>query len=68
MPLGMGGKVLKLGDYWTNQGLPLKARPNWPLIRSNEEIIWVPGFTINEAYNITNSTRKTISIELINKA
>jgi len=68
MPLGMGGKVLKLGDYWTNQGLPLKARPNWPLIRSNEEIIWVPGFTINEAYKITNSTRKTISIELINKA
>jgi tRNA(Ile)-lysidine synthase len=63
-PLGMGGKVLKLGDYWTNKGLPLKARENWPLIRSDEDVVWVPGFTISENYKITDSTQKSISIKL----
>ncbi len=63
-PLGMGGEVLKLGDFWTNKGLPLKARENWPLIRSDEDIVWVPGFTISENYKITDSTQKSISIKL----
>ena len=63
-PLGMGGEVLKLGDYWTNQGLPIKARENWPLIRSGEDIVWVPGFTISENYKISDSTQESICLEI----
>jgi tRNA(Ile)-lysidine synthase len=63
-PCGMNGKSLKLGDYWTNEGLPVRARANWPLIRSGGEIVWVPGFRISEKYKVTESTRKIISLLL----
>jgi tRNA(Ile)-lysidine synthase len=63
-PLGMAGKSMKLGDYWTNEGLPVPARGNWPLLRCNEQIAWVPGFTINERFKVTKNTRKTISLRV----
>jgi tRNA(Ile)-lysidine synthase len=61
-PLGMQGKSMKLGDYWTNEGLPPRARAGWPLVRSENEIVWVPGFTINDNYKISESTLAQISM------
>ena len=63
-PLGMGGKSMKLGDYWTNEGLPLRAREHWPLLRSGTEIIWIPGFTISDNYKVSDSTNSKISIRI----
>lgn len=63
-PLGMRGKSIKLGDYWTNQGLPRRARAAWPLVRSGDEVIWVPGFAINENYKTTEDTRSRVAIKL----
>jgi len=60
MPLGMAGKSIKLGDYWTNEGLPARARAHWPLLKSSGEVVWIPGFTINEKYKITSQTKKRI--------
>lgn len=63
-PYGMNGKSLKLGDYWTNEGLPVRARANWPLIRSGGEIVWVPGFRVSEKYKVTERTQKIISLQI----
>jgi len=63
-PLGMGGKSVKLGDFWTNEGLPRRARAAWPLVRSGDEVVWIPGFAINENYKITEDTRSRVSIHL----
>lgn len=63
-PLGMAGKSMKLGDYWTNEGLPLRVREHWPLLRSGTEIVWIPGFTISENYKVSNSTSSKISIRI----
>lgn len=63
-PYGMNGKSLKLGDYWTNEGLPVKARANWPLIRSGGEIVWVPGFRVSEKYKVTEKTQKIIALQI----
>jgi tRNA(Ile)-lysidine synthase len=64
IPCGMNGKSQKLGDYWTNEGLPVRARANWPLVRSGGEIAWVPGFRIGERYKITERTRRILSLQL----
>lgn len=63
-PCGMKGRSIKLGDFWTNEGLPVRARAGWPLIRSGGEIAWVPGFRISETYKVTNNTRKIVSLEI----
>jgi len=63
-PFGMQGKTIKLGDYWTNEGLPHQARSGWPLLRSNNDIVWVPGYTINENFKITDSTHSRMSIRI----
>lgn len=64
IPLGMKGRSIKLGDYWTNEGLPARARSHWPLLKSGDDIVWVPGFTINENYKITNGTKKKIALRM----
>ncbi len=63
-PFGLGGKSMKLGDYWTNAGLPARGRAHWPLVRSGDEIVWVPGFTINDKYKITDETQNKITLRL----
>lgn len=65
-PFGMGGKVIKLGDFWTNEHLPVRAREYWPLIRSEGRIVWVPGFRIAETCRVTESTRQ-IMVICVNK-
>lgn len=66
-PFGMGGKTKKLGDFWTNEGLPARARIKWPLIRSGDQIVWIPGFRIAEGVQVTATSKKIIQIEMIKK-
>ena len=65
-PYGLKGKSIKLGDYWTNIGLPEKARQNWPLLRNgNGDIIWVVGTQISDRYKITAATKRILILNLI---
>jgi len=64
-PFGMAGKSMKLGDYWTNQGIPERARVNWPLVRDSEgSIVWVAGLQISERYRITDQTSDVLKMKL----
>ncbi len=63
-PLGMAGKSIKIGDYWTNEGLPARARTHWPLLKSGGDIVWIPGFTIGENYKVTGGTKKKITLRV----
>jgi len=51
-----------VGDFWTSEGLPARARKNWPLLRMGEEIIWIPGFRIAERVRVEESTREIIRL------
>ncbi len=67
-PYGMHGKSVKLGDYWTNIGLPEKARKNWPLLRNgNGDIVWVVGTQISDRYKISTATRRIHTFHLFQK-
>jgi len=65
-PYGMQGKSVKLGDYWTNIGLPEKARKKWPLLRNgNGDIIWVIGTQISDRFKISATTKRILTLHLI---
>lgn len=67
MPYGMNGRMKKIGDFWTNEGLPARARKLWPLVRSGGQIIWIPGFRIADNVKVTENTRQILQIEVIKK-
>lgn len=63
-PLGMGDHSIKVGDFWTNRGLPARARPRWPLVKTNNQIAWIPGFAISEKYKVTDETRRILVLRI----
>lgn len=63
-PLGYRGENKKVGDFWTGEGLPARARSNWPLIRAGNEIIWIPGFRIADSVKVEETTTRIIHLEL----
>jgi len=65
-PFGLAGKTMKLGDYWTNQGLPEAARKMWPLVRAkNGEVLWVVGMEISHRASINADTDLITELSLI---
>ena len=65
VPYGFEGKSIKLGDFWTNEGLPARARKNWPLIRRGHTIIWVPGFRISEEVKVDADSSEILTFEML---
>ena len=61
-PLGMGGKTIKLSDFWTNAKVPRELRQRWPLVCHAGVIVWVPGLRISESARVTGSTGQVIHL------
>jgi tRNA(Ile)-lysidine synthase len=57
-PLGMQGNSQKLSDFFVNAKLPARARGSWPLLCSDEVIVWVPGFRPAEPFKLRRETRR----------
>jgi tRNA(Ile)-lysidine synthase len=58
-PLGMGGKRIKLKNFFISQHIPQELRDEWPVVACEDEILWVPGVGINEALRITQKKSPT---------
>ena len=63
-PYGSEPNEVKLGDFWTNAGLPVRARRNWPIVRSGDEIVWVPGFRVADRVRVRSQTKKIIKLAM----
>jgi tRNA(Ile)-lysidine synthase len=63
-PLGMGGRSQKLSDYMVNVKLPRMARKTWPLVSTNNEVVWLPGYTINHEFRVNNITARILHLVL----
>jgi tRNA(Ile)-lysidine synthase len=59
-PFGLEGHTQKLSDFMVNVKMPQRARGNWPLLCSGDEIIWVPGYRPAHAHRLTESTRSVL--------
>ena len=59
---GNGSKKLK--DYFIDSKIPRQGRDEIPLLTVDNQILWIVGYTINDAFKITHNTKKIIRIKL----
>lgn len=63
-PLGMGGKSIKLSDFWINHKIPRRAKEKWPVLEAQGKIIWIPGFQPSHDARITDHTDEILILRL----
>jgi len=63
-PLGLSGHSMKLSDFWINKGFPKRFRADWPIIISNEQLIWIPGFQPAFNVRVTESTKHVLQLNV----
>jgi tRNA(Ile)-lysidine synthase len=64
-PFGMNGREMKVGDYFTNQHIPLLARGHWPILRAEGRVLWVAGLRQAEFARVSESTRRILKLSLL---
>jgi tRNA(Ile)-lysidine synthase len=67
-PLGMDGHSLKISDFMINMSLPRRARLGWPLVVSNRQVAWVPGYRMGENFAVSENTRQIVHLSLLRAA
>lgn len=63
-PLGMNGNSIKISDFMINMKIPRRIRDRWPLICSEDIVVWLPGYRIHHAYRITYETKSVVILKL----
>ena len=63
-PLGMKHKK-KLSDFMIDQKIPLNLKERVFLLTSNQEVVWVIGYRIDDRYKITKNTRRIFMAEIV---
>ena len=63
-PLGMEGKSLKITDFMINVKIPWRARNSWPLICSDDDILWIPGYQLAFPFKLTLATKRVLHLHL----
>jgi tRNA(Ile)-lysidine synthase len=56
-PLGLDGSK-SLQDLFTDARVPRSMRRTLPVVRAGEEIAWVAGLAVSEAFKLTKTSRK----------
>lgn len=62
-PWGMRGSI-KVGDLFTNSKIPRALRGSWPVLESDNQILWVVGLRRGQAAPIVPTTRRVISFSV----
>jgi tRNA(Ile)-lysidine synthase len=63
-PLGVKGSQ-KLKDFFIDHKVPRFERPRIPLLVSEERIVWIVGYRIDERVKITERTKKVLKVKVI---
>lgn len=63
-PYGLDGHSQKLSDFMINEKMPKRARDRWPLVCSDEKIVWVPGYRLAHPFRVTESTTEMVNLSL----
>lgn len=64
VPLGMKGRK-KVSDFLIDEKVSLMDKENTFVLLSDNELVWLIGYRINNQYKITENTRKVLRLELI---
>lgn len=63
-PLGMGGRSVKVSDFWVDHKVPLRAKNHWPLVFSGNDLIWIPGFQPADFAKVTDETHRILVLKV----
>lgn len=63
-PLGLNGKHQSLQDFFTHQKLSRTAKEKVWLLCTNDQIVWVLNYRIDERFKITADTKNAIRFSL----
>ncbi|MBW1898049.1 MAG: tRNA lysidine(34) synthetase TilS [Deltaproteobacteria bacterium] len=63
-PLGMEG-TQKIKKFFINSKIEKSDRAACPILLSNDRIVWVGGFQIDNSVKVTSSTKKILKVELL---
>jgi tRNA(Ile)-lysidine synthase len=62
-PLGMTGHK-KVKDLLIDNKVPLSIRATLPLLTTDQEVLWIPGYARSEVARVTERSRALIRIKL----
>lgn len=62
-PLGFG-KRKKLQDYFVDEKVPRDERDLVPLLISDNNIVWVIGYRLDERYKVDKETKRILKLEI----
>lgn len=65
-PAGMSGKRKKLQDFFVDEKVAREERDSIPIIVSDNDIIWVTGYRMDERFKADAKTERFLVIEVIN--
>jgi tRNA(Ile)-lysidine synthase len=63
-PFGLKGHSQKISDFMVNQKIPFRARKDWPLVCSGDEILWVAGCRSAHPHQVTEETEFAVRFSL----
>ena len=58
-----GGKK-KLKDFFIDQKIPKEKRDQIPLLCEGQQVLWVCGYRLSEAYKVQKDTKRVLKIQL----
>ncbi len=65
-PFGMTGSM-KIGDFLTNEKVPVTERKHILVLAAKSEIIWVCGFRASDRFKVTDTTKKFLKAKFVRK-
>jgi tRNA(Ile)-lysidine synthase len=63
-PAGLRGHSQKVSDFFINARLPKRARDRWPLLCAGDQIIWVPGYRLAQAFKLQQASGRVVYFAL----
>ena len=64
-PIGMAGRHMKIGNFFTNQKIPIHARAAWPVVGFGDEILWLVALRPAELASVTPFSHRVICLRLV---
>ncbi len=63
-PLGLQGRSKRISDAMIDGKIPRRLRDGWPLLVSDGQIVWVPGYRIGDRFAVRPGTRRPVRLRL----
>jgi hypothetical protein len=60
--LGLDGRSKSLQDIMVNRKIAARLREKWPMVATNEHVIWLTGHIIDHRARITENPRRIVRL------